>query len=149
MSYDAAKAREEFRAKNEVFAQAIGVERLIAHLEQNGPTRERVEAALDAGDEHLNTIPLGVWDCAAYWDASPMHSGFFITRRCSCNEIMQRAWKYCPRCGRIATSLGYNRPPFDKAGANKSCAERVCVLKYVAEVHYARKERTSEERVQA
>jgi len=52
----------EYEARMEALAAKLGV----AVLQRLIPVPvERVAAALAAGDEHLNTIPLGVWDRAA------------------------------------------------------------------------------------
>ena len=99
----------EHERKYEALAHTIGVAALRAIVPD---TTERIAAALASGDEHLNTIPLVVWDRAA-----------------------QRV-----NCGWVAEAMGdflmrFN-PPFVPKVANRlSLAERVCVLKHVAKYH--------------
>ena len=112
---------EEHRAKYLSLALRLGFD----DLGQLVPaTPERIRAALDAGDEHLNTIPLVAWDQAALLGAPGPIA--------------------CPRCGRCGPDPKYTDDwPQSKLGVTArllpwsrvpglSLAERVCALKEVA-----------------
>lgn len=91
--------------KYEALAQRIGIDALRALL----PDPLRIRAALAAGDQHLNTINLAVWDRAA--GCAP-----FVT---------YGTW---PR-------LSFAYPWTPAVAGGLSLAERVCVLKHVATHH--------------
>lgn len=100
----------EHAQKYEQIAQSIGVGVLLALLPERA-TPARVKAALGAGDEHLNTIPLSSWDMAA---------------------------GYVHREVRNELHGPDNVPtPAPLRGRSLSLAERVCVLKHVARYHLA------------
>lgn len=94
--------------KYEQIAQSIGVDVLLPLLPRRA-SPARVKAALDSGDEHLNTIPLSCWD---------------------------RAAGYVHREVRDELHGPENVPtPAPLRGRSLSLAERVCVLKHVARYH--------------
>ena len=65
-----ARQSREHVAKYVELAARIGAGRILARL-RTRVSRDAVRAALAAGDAHLNTIPLGVWDSLA--DDGPGH----------------------------------------------------------------------------
>lgn len=75
---------------------------------------ERVRKALDAGDDHLNTLPLIKWDRAALGD--PNLTSFKVNTRTEHG------------CAGAMADL------FRKAGMGHSQSDGVCVLKHVARV---------------
>lgn len=110
----------EYRKKCSALIDKLGRENLRPLL----PSIATVRAALAAGDEHLNTINLVVWDRAA-GVGSQMGSS-----------------KPCPTCGQRWFSPSNDwphgdlrttakRPPWN-AAPTLSLSERVCVLKELA-----------------
>lgn len=93
--------------KYEVLAQRIGVDKLRRILPS---TPERIRAALAAGDEHLNTIPLPAWDLAA---------GLLNPNRVHAE----------------ACRLHFRDPWLPAVTSGLSLSERVCILKHVAAFH--------------
>lgn len=79
-----------------------------------------VRAALDAGDEHLNTIPLHLWDNAAL---GPQKDS-----RCPCCNQIIRYMKPIHGCDGPLKEL------FHKAKLGHSLSGGVSVLKHVAKV---------------
>lgn len=114
----------EHETKYEALAQLLGVECLKALVPA---TPEQVQAALAAGDEHLNSIPLGRWDGAAGV------LGSHVTVACpTCGTKKAfgspTEWPY-PQLQHTAKMEPWRRSP------RLSLAERVCVLKHVARYH--------------
>ena len=106
-----AEARREHYEKYETLAQKVGVDGLRAVLPA---TPEKIQAALEAGDKHLNTIPLIRWDRAA-----------------GCHQTL-----YDRECGRFPLTF-YAGPWKHVKDKGLSLAERVCLLKHVAIHHVA------------
>lgn len=129
----------EHEAKYEALAQKLGVEALIQLMPVGC---ERVKEALAAGDEHLNTIALSMWDGAAFGHASGP--------RPALQRSASEAPRACPTCGqtvrRSPVLHGPDWPgqPLRETARNEpwcratglSLAERVCALKHVAKYHY-------------
>lgn len=133
------QTREHYE-KYAKLAKTLGedsIERLVAQLVP------RCAAALAAGDEHLNTIQLGLWDKLA--DVTP--DG--VTMCCGKRRY---ADNFCPDCGKklrkpappaekelrddwpyaqLRETARDDSKPWHKA-PGLSLAERVCVLKYTA-----------------
>lgn len=130
-----ARMKREHREKYARLAQTLGEDSLAGLVRDLVP---RVVQALAAGDEHLNTIALATWDSRAGM------VGVFGPTCCgkSCGT------KFCPHCGK---QLRQSKPdgslwPYSElretvrdrslpwhSAPGLSLAERVCVLKYVAE----------------
>jgi len=113
---------QEHFDKYEALAQRIGIDRLIDVMPV---TAERVRRALDQGDEHLNSIPLRLWDQAVgYWEPS----------------YIKPKMQTCPTCGH-KHAVGFSQREFLRLepfqDGPHSAAERVCLLKHVATHHYA------------
>jgi len=125
--HEARMSREHFE-KYEALARAFESFDLPSYVP---PTVERIKAALAAGDEHLNSIPLATWDRAAQvWDVMP-----------SADRWMYGETRECPTChGRTLRVLPDARPLWgffhyplaNGRRAYYSAAERVCLLKHVA-----------------
>ncbi len=134
---DAARVHEraldmnEHQRKYDALARKLGWSLLIRLVPV---PLERIRAVLDAGDEHLNSIPLKLWDgaaldqrrdapwtveCPAYGckHLNPEHTGV--------GEGSD--WPYS-RLRETARSMPWSADP------NLSLAERVCALKHVARV---------------
>uniref|UniRef100_A0A6M3LSB9 Uncharacterized protein n=1 Tax=viral metagenome TaxID=1070528 RepID=A0A6M3LSB9_9ZZZZ len=95
--------------KYEALSQKIGIEALRAIIPV---TKEKIRAALENGDEHLNSISLHLWDKAA---------GMIPKRNYCTTKEFYVSWE----------------SPFTSGVANGlSLAERVCILKHVAQYHY-------------
>jgi hypothetical protein len=92
----------EHEKKYEAIAQQLGIEKLVAIVPAS---YQRVQDALKAGDEHLNTIPLCLWDKAAG----------------------KEQWKEFP-------TYTWQQPEVFRP-MSLSHSERVCVLKHVAKFH--------------
>jgi hypothetical protein len=124
--------------KYEALARRLGVEALLKLVPADA---DRVRAALEAGDEHLNGIPLVMWDRAALGAPETL------------------AERTCPTCKHVRPSDdGAGLGPWSsdwpqtalkrtarlepwRAAPGLSLAERVCVLKHVAKFHLAATER--------
>lgn len=116
--------------KYEALAQQIGVEALVAILPV--PV-EKIHAALDEGDEHLNKWGNGPWDRATGYNERTV------------GLLSLAPTEKCRHCGQvIRPKLGgrwYQRreawaPPWDRTKKlHLSNAERCCVLKHVAKFH--------------
>jgi hypothetical protein len=87
-------------------------------------TIEEVKAALAAGDEHLNSIPLTRWDHAAL-GASRLLGKKEI---CPCCKQTVRIMPPRHGCG------GKLKELFDRIKQGHSLSDGVCVLKHVAKV---------------
>lgn len=120
---DETRSELEARHKREHYEkyQALAEELDLAAMAELIPaTRARIQAALDAGDEHLNTIPLALWDSAVGYTA-------------------RRVKKACACCG--VTSLVEDTTRRDapvwklRNGRRLDVCYRLCVLKHVA-THY-------------
>lgn len=110
----------EYRDKYVKLAQTLGPDSLAGLVRLLVP---RVREALQRGDEHLNTIPLGTWDAIALDFAAFAKS-----------ETALDAYEWPHRRLRQTASdpsLPWHRAP------HLSLAERVCVLKFTAK-HLAR-----------
>jgi len=94
----------EHEKKYDKIAQRIGIEALKKCLPVSA---ESVKRALEAGDEHLNTIPLHLWDRAA--GNRSFHKGDIF--------------------------LSWNEPWTKDKARGLSLAERVCTLKHVAKFY--------------
>jgi len=103
---------ESFEEKMERLAQHIGIDKLRKIIPVK---KERIAAALAAGDEHLNSIPLYLWDIAA---------GRLVTSRYATGK---------PRFG-SKVKVGFEEP-WGKKARGLSLSERVCILKHVAKYH--------------
>ena len=94
-------------------------------------SRERILQALAAGDEHLNTIPLKIWDRAAAIEyKTGVDSPWWVkTDRCpTCGQVRPGA-----TVKRVVDPLWAAFKHETKNGwAYYSLAERVCLLKHVA-----------------
>jgi len=112
---------QEHRAKYLALALQLGFDDLIQLVPA---TPESIRAALGAGDEHLNTIPLVSWDQAALLGA-PGPIACPTCGRMGPNPIYANDWPQS-RLGVSARLLPWSRVP------SLSLAERVCVLKEVA-----------------
>lgn len=110
------QAREHFE-KYETLTQRIGLEKLIPLIPA---TPAAIAAALASGDEHLNTIPLSLWDRAIGLES--MHK----REKCSCCGQL-KPWKN--------PDLRFQSP--HRLFGRVSIAEAVCVLKHVARHHVA------------
>jgi len=88
------------------------------------PLVERTLAALDAGDEHLNTIPLATWDGLAL-------SGYSALGPCPCCGQKRPDPRFGPDWPGVALRETARKEPWRSAPA-MSLAERVCLLKYTA-----------------
>jgi len=105
----------EHETRMEALAAALGFDALAKLVPF--PV-ERIRAALEAGDEHLNTLPLARWDCAA------LNRPFNFR-----DEQFYRFgdWPEIPlRLSASDKSLPWHKRP------SSSLSDRVCVLKYVA-----------------
>jgi hypothetical protein len=116
---------QEHFDKYEALAQRIGIDRLVAVLKHMSLTPGRIQRALDQGDEHLNSIPLRMWDAAVgYYEPS----------------YMKPKMQTCPTCGH-KHAVGFDQRAFLRLepfqDGPHSAAERVCLLKHVATHHYA------------
>lgn len=124
-----ARMKAEHAAKYRALLARVGPQAIRELVE---PLAARARAALDCGDEHLNGIPLHVWD------------------RLALGPEPQRP-PPCPHCGhrpsvdalRSSPSLGAADWPYRELRATArtgpwskapglSLAERVCLLKYAA-----------------
>jgi hypothetical protein len=117
-----ARMKREHYEKYEELAQkfkAYGIECRVP------ASKERILMAIEAGDEHLNSIPLVIWDRAAS-----------IEYRTS----VQTPYRpHCPTCGCAPSSppvpelwRAFFHVTKDGKRAFYSLAERVCLLKHVA-----------------
>ena len=117
----------EHAAKYSALAATLGHDALRAILAERGIGPERVRAALAAGDEHLNTLPLALWDRAALGDVAASRRG-----ECPCckralpNPVHSADWPYSALRDSARFAPWRNAPTL-------SLAERVCVLKWAAE----------------
>jgi hypothetical protein len=124
-------AMTEHEAKYDALARLLGLDALRRLVPVPA---ERISAALAAGDEHLNSIPLGMWDRAAL--SAPGAEDAGRTRVCpSCkqtvrpvSELYSADWPQRP-LRRTARFTPWNAAP------TLSLAERVCALKHVAKFH--------------
>lgn len=118
---------QEHYDKYERLAQRLGVAALRDRVRTIGPP-SKLFAALRA-DEHLNSIPLAVWDRLALGEPKA------ITRHCAtCQCRARQSWSPGwpgPELKESAREIPWNAQP------SLSLAERVCVLKHVARYHYA------------
>ena len=110
MEHSESKMKQSHREKYEALAHVVGIEDLKKIIFFHGTTPDRINKALAGGDEHLNTIPLRVWDQMAL----------------STGEADSDAPKGPP------IRFEY---PWTKLKEPQSLAMRVCMLKYVAK-HY-------------
>jgi hypothetical protein len=94
--------------KYEALAQKIGIDALVKLMPVN---KIEMQKCLDQ-DEHLNNIPLHVWDRKA---------GLLSD-------------------GKTTFNLAFYAPWTPELAKGLSLAERVCTLKHVAKYHYATKE---------
>jgi hypothetical protein len=70
------EGKREHYAKYEALAQCFS----LAHIKALVPaTADEIRAALDAGDEHLNTIPLPAWDSKHYYFKTIPRAAYNIT----------------------------------------------------------------------
>lgn len=107
--------RRSHREKYEALADVVGIEELKAIILAHNITPEKIGRALAEGDEHLNTIPMQVWDRMAL----------------STGEADRAAPKGPP------IRFEY---PWTKLKEPQSLAMRVCMLKHVAKHYIAKKE---------
>lgn len=125
--------------KYEKLAQTIGIEALVAVLPVS---IERIHRALDLGDDHLNGIPLHMWDRATgYNERTVGLMSLAPKEKCShCGQAIR------PKAGgRWYQDRGAWAPPWDRTKKlHLSAADRCCVLKHVAIHHtnYQPKEET-------
>lgn len=118
---------EKYKAK----AEALG----LAELAKLVPaSEERIRAALAAGDEHLNSIPMASWDKAA-----GIVSIFAANPHCkSCRCFVGTVGRTVGNDPRMAIEGVWADAwrPYERDGkklrAYWSVAERVCILKWVA-----------------
>lgn len=114
--------------KYEALAQRLGVKALAALVPFS---RERIEAALAAGDEHLNTLPLSTWDARHGTEPGSV--------RLYCGSCAQ-ALPYKPQLGEgvwglVRRWIGDGRSSEAPRRMWWSLSDTVCVLKHVA-THY-------------
>jgi len=120
-------AAQEHFTRYEALARRIGIDALRKIV----PCPGQVMPALAAGDEHLNTIPLGYWDKAAGMPSA-----------------LERP--KCPRCGQVILTrptpparnpnrLSFAAPWLPEVANGLSLSDRVCVLKHVATHHMVAK----------
>ena len=115
MEHSESEAKRSHREKYEALAYIVGIEDLKKIIFFHGITPDRINVALAEGDEHLNTIPMRVWDQMAL----------------STGEADSDAPKGPP------IRFEY---PWTKLRYPQSLAMRVCILKYVAKHHIARRQ---------
>lgn len=108
------RMKREHRAKYQSLAVTLGWDDL-ARLVPIGS--ERIDAALAAGDEHLNRFGNSPWDNAALGARHPA--------LCFPPELWRSDWPAAD-LWRSARNLPWSRVP------TLSLSERVCALKYVA-----------------
>ena len=113
MEHLESEMKRTHREKYEALAHVVGVEDLKKIIFFHGITPDRINEALAEGDEHLNTIPMRVWDQMA------LSTG--------------EADKATPKGPAIRFKY-----PWTKLKEPQSLAMRVCMLKYVAKHHIAR-----------
>jgi len=127
-------SRAEHFTKYEALAREIGIRRLVEVL--GAPplklTRERVQGALERGDEHLNSIPLQIWDVATGYDTINTASSIPM-EKCHCcgSKVPAKASTQAAR-----NRTFHNLEPF--ASGPFTASERTCVLKHVARYYIDR-----------
>jgi hypothetical protein len=126
-----ARQQHEHREKFESLAQWLGVESL-KQLVPFPPSR--IRAALAAGDEHLNTLPLVSWD--GQHGLTPDERQHRICHCCKqslpVRFVTPGVWGLVRAAIRRDHEAG--RTPLVKAW---SLSDTVCVLKHVARYHVA------------
>lgn len=128
------KMQAEHVAKYAALAKTLGEDSLGVLVQ---PLVTRCADALKAGDEHLNTIPLAVWDRLASVPDS-------LGPKC-CGKYCHTP--FCPQCGKAMRKPTAGRDDWPYADLRESArdlslpwhrarglslSERVCLLKYVA-----------------
>jgi hypothetical protein len=120
------RMKREHHEKYERLTQLLGVATLRALVPVSA---DRIRQALAAGDEHLNSIPMALWD-----RATGVRSPFGEKEVCPCCGTIRRVpcdggdWPY-NELRRTARTAPWSAAP------TLSLAERTCVLKHVARYH--------------
>ena len=102
------------REKYAAMASVVGIEDLRKIILYHGITPDRINKALDEGDEHLNTIPLRAWDQMAASTGA--------------------ADAVAPKGPTVRFEY-----PWTKLKEPQSLSMRVCMLKHVAKHHISKR----------